>query len=153
MTPAIDEQVTIDRIRILANQDPQIQSLPVRLIRKSLDDVSFFGDFVNMESQKIFTWNSSSEAVPYVDHLTDYTLTMTIAHDFSEEYCVINATSELECLMILFLVLKRLGYISSHITLSQDNQIVVTAENNWRKGMPRQELLESAQRHMNALWR
>jgi hypothetical protein len=115
-----------------------------------LNEAHFLEILNSTELQKIFIFKNVAEVVEYVETLKDYTLIMIIKQDYIEEYYVVNATTQLDCLMIIFNLLKKLNYISKK-TIVENYQIINSGRENWKKGLDLTQILESLSRHLFAL--
>ena len=76
-----------------------------------------------------------------------YMLTMTTLRENSVEFYVVSAIKDLECLTMMYHVLKGRGIISEEVSISNNN-LVIPGKDNWKKGLNREETLESLQRHL-----
>ncbi len=119
-------------------------------ILTKLNEVPFLEILNNTESQKIFILKNAIEVVEYVETLKGYTLIMIIKQEYIEEYYVVNATTQLDCLTMIFNLLKKLSYISKKIIL-ENYQIINSGRDNWKKGLDLNQILESISRHLFAL--
>lgn len=96
--------------------------------------------------------NSLKEAVKSVAQWNGYILTIATQQGSLEEFYVVSATTDLDCLTTIFNVLQERQIISEDTLISND-QLVITGKDNWKKGLHREEILESIQRHLIALFK
>ena len=103
----------------------------------------FWDDWNDMEWLKIFTSKDANLVAEYVDQLKGYTLIMTIIHDYTETYYVVNAINDSDCLMTLLKLWQKLWLISNDINAQR-----ISGENNWKNPMDKKQILNSMMRHM-----
>ena len=115
-------------------------------IEKKLNEEIFYGDLPTMESLKSFIHKSVPEDVKFVGVQQDYILTMIIQQENTEVFCVVSATTPLDCLTTMLNYLKKELIISKNFNL-EGNNLKFSGRDNWKKGMPASQILESMLRH------
>lgn len=138
----------------LAGKGKQLseESAPILLNRKKLKSLLNVRDgLVGMDSTMSTTSSLKNLAVQSVDPWSAYILTMTTQQGGLEEYYVVSATRDLDCLTMIFNVLKKRQFISKDVSLS-DDKVTISGADNWKKGLNREEVLESLQRHLVSLF-
>lgn len=119
----------------------------IQSMLKKIKGEHFYTDFLHTESQKSFTYRSVKKDVEYVNPKKDYTLTMIITQGNTEVFCVVNATTELDCLMTILSYLKKLSNIYQNLSVNED-MITISGKDNWKKGLDKKEIVESMLRHI-----
>jgi len=136
------------KTRIKKELEAKREEIILNMLKKSKEE-TFSGDSLTMESLKSSTYQKFSKDVKSVNQPQDYTLTIVIQQDGIEEFCVANATTALDCLMIILSYLKKQSVISENLIIKNEF-IVISGAWNWCKGMPVSAVSESLLRHMFA---
>jgi len=116
---------------------------------KRLSEETFSGDLLTTESAKSFTSQKFLKDVRSANPLQDYTLTIVIQQENTEEFCVVNAITPLDCLMTTLNYLEMQSIISKNLIIDK-GLITISGKDNWKKGMPVTQVSESLLRHMFA---
>ena len=117
--------------------------------KSDLAEKSFYLDWVNTESPKIFTSNNVKEVAKYAEVPNDFTLITVIQQENTEEFFAVNATTESDCLMIALTILEMLSFTCNQKITPEG--ILLSGSNNWKKGLPTNQIFESMLRHLTAL--
>lgn len=137
----------LEEKKIKKKRDKEVEEDNLILnIKKKGEDIVLLQEFKNTEFQKIFITKKLKKVVKFVKDLKDYTLIMTMIQGNTEVFYVVNATTELDCLTIMFNFFKKLQIISQNLII-KDN-FVITPGSNWKKGLDKTEILESLYRHL-----
>jgi len=108
------------------------------------------GSIESMGSPPISTNLLDFKDVLFADQRNVYMLITATKQENSEEFFVVSATKDLDCLMMIFQELKQRKLILKDTQII-DGEIVVSGKGNWQKGLSKREILESMQRHLAAL--
>lgn len=106
-------------------------------------------DSLSLGLQKPLIRSFVTEDAVYAERLNIFTLIMTIQQESSEEFFVVSATTELECLETMFGVLKERSIISKEL-LIRNNKITTEGSWAWSKGIEYSRIYAAMHRHLNA---
>jgi hypothetical protein len=129
--------------------DPLAEKIIQSMYSREKGQNSYEG-FPTMELLKSFIFLNAKKVVKFAEVQKDYTLTMIIKHENTEVFCVVNATTPLVCLTTMLKLLQKQSLICKKITVS-DGLYTESGKNNWKKGMPVSEVVESMLRHTFSL--
>jgi hypothetical protein len=129
--------------------DPLAEKIIQSMYSREKGQNSYEG-FPTMELLKSFIFLSAKKAVKFAEIKKDYTLTMIIQQENTEVFCVVNATTPLACLTTMLKLLQKQSLICKKITVS-NGVYTESGKNNWKKGMPVSEVVESMLRHTFSL--
>jgi hypothetical protein len=125
--------------------DPLAEKIIQSMYSREKGQNSYEG-FPTMELLKSFIFLNAKKVVKFAEVQKDYTLTMIIKHENTEVFCVVNATTPLVCLTTMLKLLQKQSLICKKITVS-DGLYTESGKNNWKKGMPATQIIESMLRH------
>jgi hypothetical protein len=144
----IKKSIILNQKILLKSETDLEKEVKTLSIKNKLKEQHSYLDFLNMDLQKNNIILFVNEDVEYVEVKKDFTLIMTIQLENLEIYCVVNVTKELDCYKILLKLLKKLLNISLDI---HDICNFTSGKDNWKKGMPITQILDSMLRHIAAL--
>lgn len=120
--------------------------------KKKLDDWLIENEvLLDMVFPMKTTSNLNRRVAQFAGQWKGYMLTIATNPENSVQSYVVSATRDLDCLMTIFNVLKQQQIISKDITI-ENNEIVISGKDNWKKGLNREEVLESTLRHLIELF-